>query len=51
MLQDFEAGKGVELDAIVTAVVELADLTGVDAPHLRELQAATDLLVRVTAGG
>jgi 2-dehydropantoate 2-reductase len=51
MLQDFEAGKGLELDAIVTAVVELADLTGVDAPHLRELHAATDLLVAVTAGG
>ena len=28
MLQDLEAGKQLELDAIVTAVVEMADLTG-----------------------
>ncbi len=28
MLQDLEAGKPLELDALVTAVVELADLTG-----------------------
>jgi 2-dehydropantoate 2-reductase len=48
MLHDFEAGKRLELDAVVAAVVELADLTGVDAPHLRELHAATDLLVAVT---
>ena len=32
MLQDLEAGKQLELDAIVTAVVEMADLTGAAAP-------------------
>ena len=31
MLQDLEAGKQLELDAIVTAVVEMADLTGAAA--------------------
>jgi 2-dehydropantoate 2-reductase len=44
MLQDLEAGKQLELDAIVTAVVELADITGVEAPTLRAVHAATHLL-------
>jgi 2-dehydropantoate 2-reductase len=46
MLQDLEAGKQLELDAIVTAVVEMADLTGAPAPTLRAIHAATDLLAR-----
>jgi 2-dehydropantoate 2-reductase len=46
MLQDLEAGKQLELDAIVTAVVELADITGAPAPTLRAIHAATDLLAR-----
>lgn len=46
MLQDLEAGKELELDAIVTALVELADLTGASAPTLRTVHAATDLLSR-----
>ncbi|MEV6650869.1 2-dehydropantoate 2-reductase [Streptomyces sp. NPDC051219] len=51
MLQDLEAGKQMELDAIVTAVVEMADITGADAPTLRAVHAATDLLAqRSTAG-
>ncbi|WUD72226.1 2-dehydropantoate 2-reductase [Streptomyces sp. NBC_00510] len=50
MLQDLEAGKQLELDAIVTAVVEMADISGADAPNLRAVHAATDLLARgVTA--
>jgi 2-dehydropantoate 2-reductase len=32
MLQDVEAGKAVELDALVTVVKELGGLTGVDTP-------------------
>lgn len=48
MLQDLEAGKEMELDAIVTAVVEMADITGAEAPTLRAVHAATDLL-RTTA--
>jgi 2-dehydropantoate 2-reductase len=43
-LQDLEAGKPLELAAIVGAVVELADLTGVEAPHLRAVWASSGLL-------
>jgi 2-dehydropantoate 2-reductase len=43
-LQDLEAGKPLELAAIVGAVVELADLTGVEAPNLRAVAAAGGLL-------
>ena len=46
MLQDLEAGKQLELDAIISAVVELADITGAEAPTLRAIHAATDLLAR-----
>jgi 2-dehydropantoate 2-reductase len=46
MLQDLEAGKPLELDALVTAVVEIADITGAPAPTLRTVHAATDLLAR-----
>jgi 2-dehydropantoate 2-reductase len=46
MLQDLEAGKQLELDAIVTAVVEIADITGAEAPTLRAVHAAVDLLSR-----
>ncbi len=51
MLQDLEAGKQLELDAIVTAVVEMADIAGADAPTLRTIHAATDLLARTCAPG
>ncbi|HYZ54460.1 MAG TPA: 2-dehydropantoate 2-reductase [Streptosporangiaceae bacterium] len=51
MLQDLEAGKQLELDAIVTAVVEMADIVGADAPALRTIHAATDLLARTCAPG
>jgi 2-dehydropantoate 2-reductase len=43
-LQDLEAGKPLELAAIIGAVVELADLTGIDAPCLRTVEAASSLL-------
>jgi 2-dehydropantoate 2-reductase len=46
MLQDLEAGRSLELDPIVTAVVELAELTGVEVRALRAVHAATDLLAR-----
>ncbi len=48
MLQDLEAGREVELDAIAGAVVELARLTGVATPHLDGLYGMTRLL---TASG
>jgi 2-dehydropantoate 2-reductase len=43
-LQDLEAGKPLELAPIINAVVELADLTEVDAPALRAVAAASGLL-------
>lgn len=46
MLQDIEAGKQLELAALVTAVVELADLAQIAAPSLRTLSAAAELLER-----
>jgi 2-dehydropantoate 2-reductase len=45
-LQDLEAGKPLELAAIIDAVVELADLTGVEAPSLRAIAAASGLLAQ-----
>jgi 2-dehydropantoate 2-reductase len=48
MLQDLEAGKQLELDALVTAVVEIADMTGAPAPTLRTVHAAADLLAQVS---
>jgi 2-dehydropantoate 2-reductase len=48
MLQDFQAGKRLELEAIVGAVVELADLTGVAARRLKDLHSTTELLVAAT---
>ncbi|MQA10987.1 MAG: 2-dehydropantoate 2-reductase [Pseudonocardiaceae bacterium] len=43
-LQDLEKGKPLELDAILRAVVELADLTGAAVPVLRVVNALADLL-------
>jgi 2-dehydropantoate 2-reductase len=43
-LQDFEAGKPLELAAIIDAVIELADLAEVDAPSMRAIAAASALL-------
>ena len=43
-LQDLDAGKRLELDALIVAVVELAELTGTPAPTLRALSASSTLL-------
>jgi 2-dehydropantoate 2-reductase len=43
-LQDLDAGKRLELDALLVAVVELADLTETPAPTLRGLAAVSTLL-------
>jgi 2-dehydropantoate 2-reductase len=44
MLQDLEAGKPLEVDALLGAVVELAGDGGVDVPSLRALYGLTKLL-------
>jgi 2-dehydropantoate 2-reductase len=49
MLQDVEAGRRLELDCIVGAVVELADRLGIPVPHTRTLYACTKLLDQTLA--
>jgi 2-dehydropantoate 2-reductase len=44
MLQDLEAGRPLEIDALVGAVVELADGAGVPVPTLRVVYGLTKLL-------
>ncbi len=44
MLQDLEAGRPTEIDAVVGSVVELADRLDVPVPHLRTLYACVKLL-------
>lgn len=48
-LQDLEKGKPLELDVLLSAVVELADITGVPVPTLRTVEAISDLLARGAA--
>jgi 2-dehydropantoate 2-reductase len=45
-LQDLLASKPLELGPIIDAVVELADLTGVEVPSLRAVSAACGLLAQ-----
>ena len=44
MLQDVEAGRPIELEPIVGAVIELAEKTAVEVPNLRAMYACTRLL-------
>ena len=44
MLQDLEAGRPLELEAVVGAVVELGERLGVPMPHTRSVYACTKLL-------
>ena len=48
MLQDLEAGRPLELDAVVGAVVELGERLGVPMPHTRAVYACTKLLAMAT---
>jgi 2-dehydropantoate 2-reductase len=47
MLQDVEAGRTLEIDALLGAVVELARVVGVATPHLDAVYALTRLLAAV----
>jgi len=51
MLQDLEAGRPMELEAVVGAVVELGERLGVPMPHTRAVYACTKLLDAVCAAG
>jgi 2-dehydropantoate 2-reductase len=50
-LQDLERGRPMELDVLLTAVVELADLVGAQVPTLRTVAAVADLLNQQVAAG
>jgi 2-dehydropantoate 2-reductase len=47
MLQDVEAGKSVELDALVASVRELGQLTGVPTPEIDTLLGLARLHARI----
>jgi 2-dehydropantoate 2-reductase len=49
MLQDLEAGRPIELEAIVGAVVELGERLNVPMPHARAVYACTKLLAHTRA--
>jgi 2-dehydropantoate 2-reductase len=46
MLQDVEAGRALELEALVGAVIELGQITGTPTPHIDAIYAATALLAQ-----
>jgi 2-dehydropantoate 2-reductase len=49
MLQDLEAGRPIEIDAVVGSVVELAGRLNVPVPHLQTTYACVKLLATSTA--
>jgi 2-dehydropantoate 2-reductase len=44
MLQDVEAGRAIEIDALVGAVIELGELTNIATPTIRAIYQASKLL-------
>ena len=46
MLQDVEAGRALELEALVGSVIELAQLTETPTPHLDAIYACARLLAK-----
>ncbi len=49
-LQDIEAGRPPELDALVAAVVEFARMGGIATPYLDAIHACSGLLARMVTG-
>jgi 2-dehydropantoate 2-reductase len=47
MLQDVEAGRPLEISALVGSVVELGRITGIPTPHIDAIHAAVSLLARI----
>jgi 2-dehydropantoate 2-reductase len=50
MLQDVEAGRAPEIDALVGSVVELGKLTGTPTPHINATYALVKLLAKTMEG-
>ena len=51
MLQDVEAGRAPEIEALVGAVIELGRLTHIPTPHIDAVYALTKLLAQTIASG
>lgn len=51
MLQDLEAGRPLELEAVVGAVIELGERLGLPMPHTRAVYACAKLLAERRAAG
>jgi 2-dehydropantoate 2-reductase len=49
MLQDIEAGRAPEIEALVGSVLELGRLTGTPAPHIEAVHALATLLAQAVA--
>lgn len=49
MLQDIEAGRPIELEALLGAVIELGRLTQTPTPHIETIYACTGLLAKTLA--
>src|ERR1700731_851797 len=49
MLQDLEAGRPMELEAVVGAVLEIGERIGVSMPNIQAVYACTKLLERTSA--
>jgi 2-dehydropantoate 2-reductase len=49
MLQDLEAGRPLELEAIVGAVLEIGERLGISMPHTRTVYACAKLLAETRA--
>jgi 2-dehydropantoate 2-reductase len=47
MLQDLEAGRPLELEAIVGALLEIGDKTGVPMPYTKSVYACTKLMAQI----
>jgi 2-dehydropantoate 2-reductase len=50
MLQDLEAGRPMEIDALTGSVVELGDRLSIPVPHLRTLYSSVKLLQQTSVG-
>src|SRR5204863_6483819 len=48
MLQDLEAGRPMELEAVIGAVVEMGERLGVPMPHTRTVYACAKLLEKAS---
>ena len=49
MQQDVEAGRALELEALVGAVIELGRISGTPTPTIEAIYAATSLMARSMA--